>query len=243
VTGEFLQRLFPNDVHHVAGLHETIREHLPERGRILDLGCGINTDLEAYRTPDREVWGADFQAHPELHHADWFRLLGKGGQVPFPDGHFDLVVAVMVLEHVADPRSFLGEVARVLRPGGRFVGHTISGSHYVTFIRRLIGLLPHAVNQKLVKRLYGRDEVDTFPAFYRLNTAARLKRFAASAGLTVEEIRRYADPGYFRFARSLEVMAIASDRILESLRSGWGRLYLTVVIEKPVDAHISRSAA
>jgi SAM-dependent methyltransferase len=243
VTGEFLQRVFPNDVHHVAGLHEAIRRRLPERGRILDLGCGINADLESYRTPDREVWGADFQAHPELRSADWFRLLGKGGRVPFPDGHFDLVVAVMVLEHVADPRAFLAEVARVLKPGGRFIGHTISGTHYVTFIRRLIGLLPHAVNQKLVRRLYGRDEVDTFPAFYRLNTEARLKRFASSAGMTVEEIRRYADPGYFRFAKPLEVMAILCDCVLDSFAAGWGRLYLTVTITNPVTAHISRRAA
>lgn len=236
MSEEFLRRVFPNDVHHVAGLHEVIREHLPERGRVLDLGCGINSDLESYRSANREVWGVDFQEHPELRHADWFRPLGKGGRIPFPNGHFDLVVAVMVLEHVADPRSFLAEISRVLKPGGHFIGHTISGTHYVTFIRRLIGLLPHTVNQRLVKRLYGRDEVDTFPAFYRLNTESRIMRFTSAVGMEVKGLRRYPDPGYFRFARPLEATAILLDQVLDSIAGGWGRLYLTVTIRKSADS-------
>ena len=233
MSDDFLHRVFPHDVHHVAGLHEAICARLPEGGRILDLGCGINTDLEAYRSANREVWGTDFQEHPEQQHADWFRLLGKDGRIPFPDGHFDLVVAVMVLEHVADPRSFLAEVSRILKPGGHFIGHTISGTHYVTWIRRLIGILPHSINQRLVKWLYGRDEVDTFPAFYRLNTESRLRLFARAAKTEVVAIRRYADPGYFRFARTLESAAIVADRVLDGLRPGWGRLYLTITIGKP----------
>jgi SAM-dependent methyltransferase len=149
----------------------------------------------------------------------------------------------MVLEHVADPRAFLHEIARVLRPGGHFIGHTISGTHYVTFIRRLIGLLPHSVNQALVKKLYGRAEVDTFPAFYRLNTANRLRRFCSATGLELARVRRYPDPGYFRFARLLEATAILTDRVLDGLCPGWGRLYLTVTMRKPAAAESSQRAA
>ena len=41
-------------------------------------------------------------------------------QLPFRDARFDVVVATGVLEYV-DPRTALGELARVLRPGGRAV--------------------------------------------------------------------------------------------------------------------------
>jgi SAM-dependent methyltransferase len=243
VSDEFLRRVFPRDIHHVAGFHDAIREVLPSRGRVLDLGCGVNADLEAYRTDEREVWGTDFQAHPELRHAEWFRLLGSDGAIPFPDRHFDTVAAVMVLEHVANPRAFLREVARILRSGGRFVAHTISGTHYVTFIRRLIGLLPHRINQSLVNVLYGRAEVDTFPAYYRLNTESRVRRFNAGAGLELANVRRYADPGYFRFAGPIENLTILADRILDALAPGWGRLYVTFTLEKPTNVNSVRSAA
>jgi SAM-dependent methyltransferase len=39
--------------------------------------------------------------------------------LPFPDGSFDRVIASEVLEHIADDRSAIAELARVLKPGGR----------------------------------------------------------------------------------------------------------------------------
>ena len=44
-----------------------------------------------------------------------------GKHIPFPDASFDHVLCVEVLEHVDDPRGFVREVARVLRPRGSLV--------------------------------------------------------------------------------------------------------------------------
>src|SRR5262245_54382743 len=141
MTPEALRLYFPEDDHHQAGFHRVVEPHQPYVGRMLDLGCGANDEMARYRWEKREVWGADFKAHSKLKHPEWFRLLGPGGEIPFPDNHFDIVSSVMVLEHVADPLKFLREVARVTRPGGVFVGHTVSATHYVTIIRRAFGLL------------------------------------------------------------------------------------------------------
>lgn len=229
-----LRRYFPDDVHHVDGLQNEVLVRLPVRGRILDLGCGDNSMLSPHRDADREVWGTDFNAHPNLVGPAFFRELGPDGRIPFPDEWFDLVVSVSVMEHVEDPQAFFGEIHRVLRPGGFYIGHSISGAHYVTWLRRVTGLLPHRFNQWLVRRLYGRPEVDTFPTRYRLNRAGEIERAARAADLRSITLRRYADPYYFSFWRPLLPLAIAADWALERIAPGWGRLYFTVTLQKPL---------
>ena len=53
----------------------------------------------------------------DVHHVD-------GQRLPFPDASFDRVAVVDMLEHVADERAFVRELARVLKPGGRVVVNT-----------------------------------------------------------------------------------------------------------------------
>jgi SAM-dependent methyltransferase len=50
--------------------------------------------------------------------------LVDGDRLPFPDGEFDSVAVVDMIEHVADDRRFLDEVARIMRTGGRLVVNT-----------------------------------------------------------------------------------------------------------------------
>jgi ubiquinone/menaquinone biosynthesis C-methylase UbiE len=47
-------------------------------------------------------------------------IRGDGRSLPFPDDSFDAVLSIATLEHVNGIQSFLGEVARVLRPKGLF---------------------------------------------------------------------------------------------------------------------------
>jgi SAM-dependent methyltransferase len=48
-------------------------------------------------------------------------LQGEAAHLPFPPSAFDSVVACLVFEHIDDAEAAIGEVARVLAPGGRFL--------------------------------------------------------------------------------------------------------------------------
>ncbi len=48
-------------------------------------------------------------------------VLGDAEALPFPDESFDLVTCRIAAHHFPDIQKFADEVARVLRPGGRFV--------------------------------------------------------------------------------------------------------------------------
>jgi SAM-dependent methyltransferase len=48
-------------------------------------------------------------------------LAGDAHALPFADGHFDVVLAAEILEHIPDDRAVIAEIVRVTRPGGRVV--------------------------------------------------------------------------------------------------------------------------
>jgi SAM-dependent methyltransferase len=229
----FFQRWFPDEINHWDGFLQFIDQKAPRTGRLLDLGCGSNQLLQHLRTPQREAWGIDFAAHPQLQHPEWFRLMGADNSIPFADDTFDLVCSHMVMEHVVSPQSFLREIARVLKPGGWYIGESIHARHYVTWIRRLFDLVPHTWVQALVRRLYGRAEHDTFPTCYRMNSRRVLVRFAKDAQLDLVEWRGYVSAGYFAFAPRLYRGAVVADWCVENVMPGFGQLYFTVLLRKP----------
>ncbi len=239
----FFDRWFPNEPNNCQGFYTELGQVLPAAGRILDLGCGANYHLAFFRSPEREVWGTDLQRHPQLAHPEWFRLMPADCTIPFADGSFDLVATFMVVEHVADPASFLRKVAQVLRPGGHFVAHTISALHYVTWIRRVLGILPHSWTQRLVRRLYGREDHDTFPTCYRMNTPGRITRLAQPCGFEPCRVHRYASAGYFEFSHVLTRGAIIADWTLDRVVPGMGRVYFTATYRKTGAVTIAQMAA
>ncbi|MFH7598517.1 methyltransferase domain-containing protein [Streptomyces racemochromogenes] len=96
--------------------------------RVLDAGCGTGralTPLRAAVGPSGTVLGVDLTA-PMLaaarragRGADGTLLRADVARLPLRDGVLDAVFAAGLVAHLPDPAANLGELARVVRPGGR----------------------------------------------------------------------------------------------------------------------------
>jgi 2-polyprenyl-3-methyl-5-hydroxy-6-metoxy-1,4-benzoquinol methylase len=105
-------------------------------GHLLDAGCGagieaVNLQRQA---PGLRIQGVDVSsvalagavAKSETRNAAFYQAALE--RLPFLDGVFDYIASHEVIEHVEDPAVVVGELGRVLRPGGVCVIATPNGA-------------------------------------------------------------------------------------------------------------------
>ncbi|MEO6709234.1 MAG: class I SAM-dependent methyltransferase [Planctomycetota bacterium] len=102
-------------------------------GKVLDIGSGPGHIplLLVERLSNVSVIGVDLSQHM-LRHAELRRArsahaarvefrMADAKNLPFPRESFDVVASNTILHHISDPRRFISEAWRVLRPGGTFL--------------------------------------------------------------------------------------------------------------------------
>lgn len=102
-----------------AGLRDGMVEFAPKcTGSLLDVGCGSKPyrslfDVESYVGLDIDSEGTRKRGIADH--------LYDGSTFPFSDASFDSALCNQVLEHVFNPDKFIGEIARVLKRGGKLL--------------------------------------------------------------------------------------------------------------------------
>ena len=91
-------------------------------GRALDAACGTGRHTRHLRSRGHRVTAIDITPHmldkARLKVPDAAFCLGSLAALPFEDAAFDLAVCSLALEHAPDMTGPIGELARVVRPGG-----------------------------------------------------------------------------------------------------------------------------
>jgi SAM-dependent methyltransferase len=201
-------------------LEALVRSHLTAQSNVLDLGCGRGGVVELFWRDVKLAAGLDPDV-PSLaeHRAPGMPVIrGRGESLPFADASFDLVVCLWVLEHLERPEVVFREVRRTLRPGGHFVFLTPNLRNPLLVLNRLAKALPQ-LQRRIVPRLYGRVEGDTFPVRYRANTQASIRALAAGSDLHVAELRTIPDPTYLALNGLMFRASILTERLLPA---SWG---------------------
>ena len=155
--------------------------------RVLDVACGtgIVARTAADRTgPAGRVVGLDLneamltvarRVRPDL---DWRQ--GNAASMPFADESFDVALCQSGLMFVPDPAAAVGEMSRVVRPGGRVAAQVWSS------LDRQTAIQPFA---DAVARHAGLDAVDLISTYFRLGNREQVTGQFSRAGLRVTVVR------------------------------------------------------
>lgn len=164
--------------------------------RVLDVACGTGalTLAAAERAgPGGSVTGLD--ANPEMLAVarrkpagiEWVE--GTAEALPMPDQSFDAVTSQFGMMFFDSPPAALGEMMRVLRPGGRLA----------VAVCDALGNSPgYSVLAGLLDRLFGKAVGDAFRAPFVLGDSERLLAIAREAGIDDAKLLKHV--GKVRFA-------------------------------------------
>ena len=78
---------------------------------VLDVGAG-GVEYSAL-FPNRTTFDIDPARHPDI--------VGDAADMPFEDSSYEVIICSEVFEHLPDPQKVVGELRRVLKPGGLLV--------------------------------------------------------------------------------------------------------------------------
>jgi 2-polyprenyl-3-methyl-5-hydroxy-6-metoxy-1,4-benzoquinol methylase len=172
-----------------------IDARVSERGRLLDVGCGVGYLLRAAQAEGWEVTGLDLdraaadiakQAGLDVH---WT----TADAMPFPEATFDVVTFLNVVEHLPWPYSTLTAIYRVLKPGGMLVLETPTDDFPLKHVARLLFQLSGGKITTPVRLLYSSQHTGGHVYRYSRSTITLLlEKF----GFRVEEILPGENPPF-----------------------------------------------
>jgi ubiquinone/menaquinone biosynthesis C-methylase UbiE len=96
--------------------------HIRERSTVCDVGCGAGAPFLEY-IASRLISGVGLDEHEGHSPRETISIIHADitGDLPIENAQFDHVTMLAVLEHLAQPARVLGEVYRILRPGGSLI--------------------------------------------------------------------------------------------------------------------------
>lgn len=116
--GHYHTGLALKDQEYFAGYLKLVGKVAKPGDRLLEIGCGSGTSVEALRGAGYNALGCDMFIGSQI-----FKpfVLGSGLQLPFASESFDVVASNSYLEHVSNVNTALAEMKRICKTEGYIV--------------------------------------------------------------------------------------------------------------------------
>jgi SAM-dependent methyltransferase len=188
---------------------------LPDRmDRVLEIGCGVGATFKWLRGVGRVQYGVGIDLFPDA--AERARsvfdvaLSGDIEKMELPEGKFDLIIALDVLEHLVDPWLVIKRLTSILNPGGAMIVSIPNIGHYSVCVPLLLRGQWSYAEDGLLDRTHLR--------FFNRRTAIEL---VTSAGLIMDKLELTRRGPRFRSAKARWYSLKLLSRVLPAHLLDW----------------------
>ena len=190
---------------------------------VLDVASGEGYGSNLLAETANRVWGVDISQEAVDHAVRSYSrsnlrfLRGDASKLPLPDHSVDLVVSFETIEHLSGQQEMIGEIRRVLRPGGRLLISSPDRENY--------DAIQHGgQNHFHVRELSGEEFAELLRRNFSNVRFARQNLFYSSmilwedggSGAACWDLNGEASAGYGNAMPALYWLALASDGELET---------------------------
>lgn len=139
-------KTYPKHVKHSKKLQNfwnvanTISNYIPNKGKVLDIGCATGVFLDMMQHKGFEPYGVDISDYASKYARDNFGVKtfkGKLEDSKFKDEFFDVITMWDFIEHVNNPTEILNIANRLLRKGGMLFILTINDDSLMESLSRM----------------------------------------------------------------------------------------------------------
>lgn len=152
--------------------------------RLVDVGCGAGDLFRALGPNVGSYLGVDlvrYKGFPSAGNAQ-FISADLNNQIPLEPGSADVVVSIETIEHIENPRAFMRELVRVVRPGGLIL---ITTPNQLSLLSKLT---------LVVKDQFNAFTETNYPAHITALLEGDLRRIAIEVGLEAIQVT-FTDSG------------------------------------------------
>lgn len=118
-------------------LYLILKNSLPEKGKLLDIGCGIGIFLDLMREKGYDVYGQDVSPFAvDYCRSKNFIVFQELLNFKF-ENEFDIITMIDVIAHIKNPLIYLQKCKKLLKPDGILIIKTLLHSNYLFTIAKL----------------------------------------------------------------------------------------------------------
>jgi len=192
---------------------DLVASALEPNALVVDAGAGSRCVYasKGLRIVGADARFADLQSNPD---AEFKVVADLTVDLPFQPGSVDAVTACYFIEHIPDPEKFIANVARILRPGGRFFALYPCRFAPFAVLNRMV---PNWLAKKMLRRFMP-EAHGGFPAVYSNCWPRRMREILARHQFQVNRTEVcYYQSHYYAAILPVFLASLAYDLTVEAL--------------------------